>query len=448
MVSGPCVLKLRTTSPGFAARIGLACPSFTWREQRNSGTGPTFAVLVSAYQSIPLATLALAGCAAATADNGVTPFAAASLPAGSRLSASGYLTILEVPASPFPDEPPPEPEIVDDLARRTSSPDPAVRAKAWEEANGSPAFQAELQRLRQVLSREEPDNFVDVRLVRDPAVAAEFWFKQDAARTLARYTSNPLFRPRQGGVNRAEQERLRSLWVERSKRGDLINMVGVDPFTGVVELGIAVEEAEFRQVAAERGWELGPEVKLNFPRPRPPAFTDSTMAKYVRIFARESKAKGIQLLAGSSGRITLEDGCFRVGSPKAGEPGPLVVFGRETQLGLDQQGYLVVLGEGGQRRYRIGELGSWPGPNVVDENDPEVRELRRRCGSGPITNVAEPESERLFSAPYPEWVADYARAKSLSYREAWTKVIDCMKRQEQRGRRGLEARDRCIRQFN
>jgi len=403
---------------------------------------------MSGYSLIALAALVLAGCAAKTADNGVTPVAAASLPTGSRLSASGYLTILEAPASPFPDKPPPEPRFVDDFARRTSSPDPAVRARAWEEANGSPAFQAELQRLRQVLSREEPDNFVEVRLVRDPAVAAEFWFKRDAARTLARYTSNPLFRPRQGGANRAEQERLQSLWVERSGRGDLINSIGVDPITGVVELGIAVEEAEFRRVAAERGWELGPQLKLNFPKSRPAAFAAPSLQKYVRIFARESKAKGIQLLAGFSGRITLEDGCFRVRNAKAGERGPLVVFGRDTQLGLDQQGYLVVLGEGEQRRYRIGELGSWPGPNLVDENDPEVRKLRRRCGSGPITNVAEPQSERLFSAPYPEWVADYARTRSLSYEEAWGEVINCMKRQEQRGRGGLEARDRCIRQFN
>lgn len=403
---------------------------------------------MSAYPSVLLAALALSGCAAATAVDRSTPASGTSLPAGSRLSASGYLTILDVPASPFPDKPPPEPQVIDDFARRTSSPDPAIREKAWEEANGSPAFQAELQRLRQVLSRDQPDNFVEMRFVRDPAVAAEIWFKRDATRTLARYTSNPLFRPRQGGANEAEQGRLRSLWVERVEQGDHINLIGVDPITGVVELGISVEEAEFRRVAAERGWELGPRVKLNFPRPRPPAFADRSLERQVRIFARESRAKGIQLLAGYSGRIVLDGGCFRLRSGKAGEPGPLVVFGRDAQLGLDQQGYLVVLGEGGRRRYRVGELGSWPGPNAIDEKDPEVRELRRRCGSGPITNVAEPESERLFSAPYAAWVADFARAKSVSYQEAWEEVIDCMKREEQRGRRGLAARDRCIRQFN
>jgi hypothetical protein len=368
-------------------------------------------------------------------------------PTGSQLSSAGYLTILEAPASPFPEAPPPEPQVVDDFARRTSSPDPLVRARAWEEANGTPEFQGELQRLRQVLAREEADNFVDVRLVRDPAVAAEIWFKRNAARTLARHTSNPLFRAREGGLDRSEQERLRSLWVERAGRGDLISLIGVDPFAGLVELGIAVEEAEFRRIAAERGWELGPQLKLSFPTPAPPAFAAPGIDRQVRVFARENRAKGVQLLAGSVGRIILDDGCFRV-QARDRERGPLVVFGRQTQLGLDAQGYLVVLSEGGRKRYRVGEIGSWPGPNTVDEKDPNVRELRRRCGDGPIINVAEPESERLFSLPYGEWVADYARARSLSYQQAWREVIACMERQEQRGSAGLEARDRCIRQFN
>jgi hypothetical protein len=407
-----------------------------------------WAVLMAAYPFVLLAAIAVSGCVAAKAGQGSTAASQAALPTGSRLSAAGYLTIGEVPPSPFPEEPPPEPQLVDDLARRTSSPDPAVRAKAWEEANGSPAFQAELQRLRQILGREEPTNFIEVRLVRDPAVAAEIWFKRDAPARLARYTSNPRFRPRQGGLSPAEQERLRSVWAERMEGGELINMLSIDPFSGVVELGIAVEETEFRRVAAERGWELGPQLKLNFPPPRPAAFVQAPLKSHVRVFARETKAKGIQLLAGHSGRIVLGDGCFRLEHRKAGELGPLVLFGRETRLGLDEQNYLVVLSDSGRRRYRVGERGIWPGPNAVDENDPDVRALRRECGSEPVVNVAEPQGERLFSTPDPGWVADYARARSLSYRQAWQEVIACMKRETGRGRRGLAVRERCIRQFN
>jgi hypothetical protein len=215
-----------------------------------------------------------------------------------------------------------------------------------------------------------------------------------------------------------------------------------------VEVGVAIEEAEFRALAAQRGWELSPAVSFSFAKPRPPAFAEPSLARYVRVFAREANAKGIQLLAGSRGRIILEDGCFRLAPREAGRPGPLVMFERHTQLALDAENYLVVIGGfERERRYRIGEIGSWGGPNGVNEEDPDVRELRRQCGTGEIVNLAEPQSQRLFSLPDPEWVADHARARKISYPEAWRRVIACMEREEAR-RPGLGARDRCIRQFN
>jgi hypothetical protein len=390
--------------------------------------------------------VALTACASPKPPAAVAPSPSA-LPTGTERSASGFLTILKAPPPPFPAEPPPEPQVVDDFAKRVGSRDPAVRARAWEEVNGSAAFQAESQRLGQLLHSQERDNFVQMRIVRDPNVAAEVWFKRDAAQTLARYTSDPLFRPRQGGLTLAEQESVSKLWSERAEGGSIISTIGVDP-RGSVEIVTAVEEAEFRRVAKERGWALGPELKLTFPPPRPPAFVDPELARYVRAFTRETRAKGIQLTGGYSGRIVLVDGCFRLPERETGEPGPLVMFGRDTQLTRDEQGYLTVLGERGQRRYRIGDLGSWPGPNEVDETDPEVRNLRRQCGEGPLTNVAEPESERLFALPYPHWVADYARAKKVSYRSAWTQLIACYEREERRGRSGLAVRERCIKQFN
>jgi hypothetical protein len=208
-----------------------------------------------------------------------------------------------------------------------------------------------------------------------------------------------------------------------------------------------VEEPEFRALAAQRGWELSPAVNFSFASPRPPAFTDPSLARFVRVFARDAHAKGIQLTGGSMGRIVLEDGCFRLAGGQGGAPGPLVMFDRNTRLGLDAQNYLVVLG-GPDRdsRYRIGETGSWPGPNNVNEDEPEVRELRRQCGGGPLVNVAEPQSQRLFALPYPDWIAEYARARKIPYRGAWRRVIACLKREEAR-RLSIAARERCIRPF-
>ena len=156
----------------------------------------------------------LAACTAAREPPGAP---SAQLPKGSALEASGYLTIREVPASPFPEDPPPEPTVIDEFARATSDPDPAVRERAWREANGPEAFQQELQRLLRILPEREAGNYVDARIVRDPDVA-EIWFKRDAAPTLARYTSDPLFRPREGGRTVAELQAVASEWFERLRR--------------------------------------------------------------------------------------------------------------------------------------------------------------------------------------------------------------------------------------
>lgn len=196
---------------------------------------------MAVFRALLPVVLLLAGCATPESPNSPTSSSQAPLPTGARLSAAGYLTIREAPPSPFPDTPPPEPQVVNDFARRTSSPDPVVRARAWEAANGSAEFQAELQRLRQMVAREETDTFVEVRLVRDPAVAAEFWFTRDAARTLARHTSDPRFRARQGGLNARDQARLQALWAERTEGGDLISHVSLDRLTGEVEVAAAVD---------------------------------------------------------------------------------------------------------------------------------------------------------------------------------------------------------------
>lgn len=391
-----------------------------------------------------IAATMLEGCVAIPQP--VVQRAGSDLPKGALLSPAGFLTIQSAPASPFPG-PPPEPVARDEFLYRTVSKNPTVRTRAFEQANGSEAFQLELQQVRTTLEREQPDNFVDVRIVRDPAVTAEFWFKRGAARTLARYTSNPLFRAREGGINAAEAERLQKLWSARAQASQVISLFGIDRLTGVVDIQSSVEEAAFRREAAARNWALGSDVRLSFPPARPAAFADPALATRIRAFTRETKDKGVQLLAGFSGRIVLADGCFRLAA-EDGTIGPLVLFGRNVQLARDAQGYLVVQDRTGERRMRIGEPAEWAGPNTVEESDPEVSALRAACGPGSITNVAEPQSARLFALPYSSWVADYARARRLSFGQAWQEVVACMARQERIGRRGLDARERCIKQFN
>lgn len=209
-------------------------------------------------------------------------------------------------------------------------------------------------------------------------------------------------------------------------------------------------EEIFMRVAEERGWQWGDEVDLEFVEPAPEAFPDPRLADLVRAFTREETSPAIQLTALGTGRVILQDGCFRL-SPREGQDrGPLVMFGYRAQLALDDEGFLVVQTSDRWRseKYRIGEVGAWGGPNGHDEGSVAVKTLRKRCGEGELINIGSPQSLRHFALPFADWLSDYARAKGLSYDDAWDEVIACYRKEERRGRSGLAMRDRCIQQFN
>ena len=373
------------------------------------------------------------------------------MPKGARVEPSGYLTIREVPPTDIPLEAPPRPETLDSFARKTSLASPEEQARAWEEANGDAAFQQELQRLRARLERDEAENFISVRLVRDPQVMGEFSFYRDGSATLARYTSNPAFRAVTVDADRDSFTRLKSLWEERmTERDASIGLLGADETKNRIEMSVGLTEPEFRAVARERNWDLAdPRLDITYAKPRGPALADPALANLVRFFPRENEAASIRLLALGMGTVVLKDGCFRMADDN-GRPGEqLVLFGRDSQLGIDSEGYLAVSDAGGgERRYRIGEPGAWGGPNGVDEDSEDVRRLREACGNDPIVNIAEPQSQRLFASPDPQWVLDYAYTKDITYEKAWERVRRCISAQLDRGRTALDARDRCIRQYN
>ena len=380
------------------------------------------------------------------------------VPAGAMLNESGYVSVGEVPALPYPDSPPPEPGGIESFSTRLSKASPAEQEQLWEEANGTAAFQAEVQRLQHVLRAEEPDNFVQLNLLRDETamvdpktlLGAEVWFKRDAADTLARYTTRDDIFPRTGGLTQAEIDRLQRVWIERMQDLQWPSAIGGNPSRGVLEITPGVTRETFTAVAAERGWEWGDEVQFAFAAPAPPPFADSRVENLVRIFPRAETSPAIQLTALGMGRVTLDDGCFRFAPREGQEQGALVMFGYGTQLGLDEEGFVVVTSENQweTETYRVGEMGAWGGPNGAQEEWETVKALRARCGEGEIVNVGTPQSLRQFSLPASDWLADYAEAKRLGYEEAWDEVIACYRQQERRGRSGLELRDRCIRQFN
>ncbi|WP_296677893.1 hypothetical protein [Novosphingobium sp.] len=191
--------------------------------------------------------------------------------------------------------------------------------------------------------------------------------------------------------------------------------------------------------ASETGGEI-------YAREAPPAQVEADARYPFHLFPRSKSAATIVLTSATYGTVLLDHGCFRRADRK-GKPGNLVLFDRNAQIGRDSQGYLAVF-DSGKPSARVGEPAIWGGYPGANERDPDVRKLREVCGEGPIDAVGIPSSVRLFSLPYPEWVANYARVKKISYQAAWDRAIACMKRREADGTGGLEARDSCIDQYN
>ena len=368
------------------------------------------------------------------------------LPVDGLLSPNGYLTVQGAQPSPFPMAVPDD-RTGEDAIDRYARENGLTRSQAEAAINGPPELRQEIARIADNIRRDQAGNFGGFVMVRDPSVRMEVWFERDAAATLARYTASPLFVAREGGINLAEQGRLGAIWTERMRSTRAIGSLATDTASGKIEIGTTIPEADFRALAAREGWELGPQYALSFAPDQPPAFADPTLRSLIRVFAREDMAPVSRNSALFTGRIVLDDGCFKVRMRDGSEK--LAMFGYMAQLGYDEHGYLVIKRPGNSAsQYRIGEEGAWGGPAGFSPDNPAVADLRRACGSGEIVNVTEPASNRLFGLPAPDWVSDYARVNGLSRQDAWDEIIECMAREEVRGRKGIDARDRCVSQFN
>lgn len=313
------------------------------------------------------------------------------VPRGATIEPSGFATILSAPPTGLvmtvPPAPPPPP-----TARRSPlRPMTGTERMARElMMNPDEAAREAAQALNQRLLGAERGNYVGLRIVRDPRPRFAFQFRRDAAATLAHYTRDARFTSREGGLPPAALQPTFDEWMRRLAPFRLVGGGAVYEFDGVVRLDMNVDEVTFRTIAARERWVLPPRLELRFSPPRNPRSVDPALSRYVRVFARADRRPAIVHDALLSGRVILRDGCFRL-VEHGDAPDALVIFGRDIELGLDDQHYMVLKSAGsGRAAPRIGEIMAWGGPRDYAEADPAVRVLRERCGPGPIVAVGEP----------------------------------------------------------
>jgi hypothetical protein len=383
------------------------------------------------------ALLASGGCAAPAPAPEATVVAVSPAPAaqameaptGARIEASGFATVEQAPPRPYADAPPPaedRPETENGWYAREAGITEAEAAKRRAEQQ---AAQPEMARLIGTLNAREAGNFTATRMIHKPDWAYVFYFKRDPERTLARYTSNPHFRAALARYSKAELEALSKPWLERFERHRLTGGWGLDETYGTVEIMMGVTEEEYRAVAAREGWGALPDaLELRFSRPlsSPPVSADAQ--PFVRLMPQDDRSTVIQLTAGASGRILIRDGCLMVGG-SGGAP-RLAYFHRETGIGRDAEGYLVLVDRAtGAVRGRIGEWFIWAAPNHYDETMPMAAELRARCGTAPVLNVGNPESGHSFRARASA-VDELARRTRISRQQAWERLKRCWSRND------------------
>lgn len=323
------------------------------------------------------------------------------LPKGATMvGTTPFATVLKAPPSPTGDIEPQRQNyrtVSEWYAQEEGLPLEEAEKRLSEQQGVQPIF----ERLQERLRKSEPDNYVSARLVHQPDWAYVLYFKRDPGATLRKYSVHPRFKAAKAAYTEAELKALADPWLKRF--ADERIGFGYSPFPaeGRAEIMMTITAAEYRAIAGRQGWgDVPVPIRLSFAKELPFPRVDTQIAPLLRGFASESQATGLQMQAGFSGRVILDDGCLRLES-KSKAKGPLVVFHRETGIGLDVQGYLAIIDRStGKAKGRIGEMWSWAGPNPGTAFD-GLEELKAACGAGPIANVGNPESESRFKARYP-----------------------------------------------
>ena len=316
---------------------------------------------------------------------------------------SGFATILRAPPSPTSDVKSERPTYngpIEFYAQEEGLTIAEARKRISEQLGFAPIF----ERLQERLRRLEPDNYISARINHKPDWSYTLFFKRDPEATLRKYQVNPRFKAAKAVYTEAELKALAAPWLERFTKAGIVDVYGTDPIAGRVSMTIPITRAQFDAIAAREGWGAVPApISLHFAANHQVPRVDPRVAPYLRGFASASRATTLQMERGEGGRVVLDKGCLRLAGAYSAKArgkvkGPLVVFRRETGIGLDAQGYLAIIDRRtGKPKGRIGELWVWAGPNPDKEFD-GLEELKAECGDGPIANVGNPESEARSNA--------------------------------------------------
>jgi len=93
-----------------------------------------------------------------------------------------------------------------------------------------------------------------------------------------------------------------------------------------------------------------------------------------------------------TGTIVLRDGCFFLNTPSPDDP--LILFHKEVGLGLDDEGYIVLINRNAVEKYflkaRVGEHTQWRPLGLADNDSDILDQLHKACGQHEVVAIGVP----------------------------------------------------------
>lgn len=215
--------------------------------------------------------------------------------------------------------------------------------------------------LVEAIKTNEAATFAGLWIQHQPTYGVVVAFTRDAAKTLAKYTRDPLYIPldRPAASERDLEETRLRIGRELARFGAKPDVAFVDVVKGTVEFGYSGDLSTFNAAVARGEVALPPYVRLTGPRPLPPApALPADWRETVKVFptVRGRTGTGPEPDILISGTMVLEDGCLRLKQEDG--PSRLIVWPAEAALEIKEGKPVVIHRLSGERvppgRIRLG----------------------------------------------------------------------------------------------
>jgi len=272
-----------------------------------------------------------------------------------------------------------------------------IGAEMWR-FRAQQEYAQEAQTLQAKLRAEEGGNFSELRIEWEPEFHYLVSFRQDAAATLAKHTSNPIFKPNTVKYTTAQlqskSDELSSILLPLSESPiELSSGSEIDILQGKVIVWLDIYEQDFEIYPSLKALKNDPMVQLNYNAPLdPPDVLSAEVKPLIRHFSHGVIREPHVVLWSYEGKIILKEGCFFL--DHKGRKDQLLVFAKRVGVTLDDAGYIALIDRsshpGNKTTTRVGEPARWySGPKAV--TDPEILiPLQAACGAHDAVIIGAP----------------------------------------------------------